>query len=685
MLSPCVCADAELLVEQFADAQALKKKTIAVGPIVGQLLSGGEDVPIRGIEAVIPALRIYSSDIPSNPFLTFALANAYRALGQEERSESLFSVATERAATDAGLLLSLAAMYEKQGFFEHEENAYDALLDLSISSGYLSRPLLGDYFYRRGIEKLKAGERSQALAEFERALQFDPYSLSANLRAIALSARSLKSKAVTQMFALYRAIRASFFSQQWILLNSFRGAAVCLVLVAIIFLLGISFKNLPGIQHRIYEILPSTLPHVYRSSLSWIVLVIPMVWLWSIFPLLIMPIYLFGAWLSATHKERILIVIFFGYLIFIPYLLSTESKLLRPVDPDDRVSILARAQHSGYEPSLVAQLQSHLEEDPSDFEVTFSLGLLQKRGGFFEEAVSTFNAASDLRPRSSRARNNLGNAYFVLGEYDKAAEEYKLAARLDPGSAAPHYNLAQVYSEKLMLPESSQELNTALGLDFRHVNEFRKMGGEKYNLRVMDMTIPPSRLWRALFSTRHLGEKGLVMGGLFGGYPLLLSLASASLLVLAILFGILLRKAMLGYTCLICGAHGCYRCLEDEVCPRCTKKIVVTDSTSMKERLEQKLRSRAHKFRRIKSLVLSVTLPGAGHVFLGSTWKGVAFSLVYSIILTNMLFKGLFIRFSPFVQAGAGSTQAFIVAGVIFITYVFCIRSVMKTLALEEV
>jgi len=680
-----VCANAELLVEQVAHTQALKEKTVRSGPIVGQLITAPEELHVQMIKAVLPALHTRADYVPSNPFFTFALANAYRVLGHEERSESLFSLATERAATDAGLLLSLAGMYEKQGLLEHRENAYDALLGLSISSGYSSRPLLGDYFFRRGIERLRGGERSEALNEFERALQFDPYSLSANLTAIRLNAGSLKGKAVTQMFALYRAVKASYFSQQLILLNSLRGATICVLIVAIAFLLGICFKNLPAIQHRLYEILPSIFPHAYRSSLAWLVVATPMIWLWSIFLLLIIPIYLFGVWLSAMHKERVLIVMLFGYLIFIPYFLSTESKLLRPVDPEDRVNLLARAQQSGYEPSLAAQLQSHVKRNPSDFESTFSLGLLQKRGGLFEDAISTYNAAFDLRPRSSSVRNNLGNTYFVQGEYDKAMEEYEAAVRLDPGSAVPHYNLAQVYSEKLMLTESSQELNKALELDFRSVNEFRKTAGEKYHLRVMEVAIPSSHLWRVLFRTEVQDGKSPAVGSLFGGYPWLLSLASVGFFVLAIAFGILLRRAGLDYTCLICGAQGCFRCLEDEVCPRCTKKIVVTDSTSMKERLEQKLRSRAQRYRRIKSLVLSIVVPGSGHVFLGSTWKGVAFSLVYSIVLTNMFFKGLFIKFSPFVQVEAGPTQAFAVAGVIFIMYAFCIRSVMKTLALEEV
>ncbi len=111
--------------------------------------------------------------------------------------------------------------------------------------------------------------------------------------------------------------------------------------------------------------------------------------------------------------------------------------------------------------------------------------------------------------------------------------------------------------------------------------------------------------------------------------------------------------------------------------------MVVTDSTSMKERLETKLRDRAYKYRAIKSLALSVVLPGAGHVFLGATWKGVTYSLLYSIALINIGFRGLFIKISPFSDIAPGSIQGLVASGAMVIIYAFCIRSTMRTLRTE--
>ena len=677
-------ANGDLLLRQFLRADALMEETNRIHPLFAGLILGETEIAAENISTVIPILEVFTDSTPSNPFLCLALANACRRLGQEDVSESLFVLTNKRAANDAGLLLVLASRYENLNLTKHEDAVYDALLDLSMSSAYLSRPTLGYYFYRRAMERLKEGERSEALRELERALEFDPYSLSANLLATGLDIRMLRGKAVGQMLALYRAVREGFFVQHLVVLNGSRVAAICLMIVAVAFLLGITSRNLPSIQHRTFEFLPSRLRHAHRGTLAWAIMCIPLIWLWSMFPLIIIPVYLFGAWLPALRRERFFIFVFFVYLILVPFLMKSESKLLQPLDPHHEVSIMARAQESGYEPSLAAEIKSHLEKDSTDFNMIFSLGLLQKRGGNFKEAISLFSVASGMKPRSSAVRNNLGNTYFALGDYDRAMEEYTTAAELDPGSAAPRYNMAQTYSKRLMLPEASQELNRALKLDYALVRRFRRIAGDNYNRQVIDIAIPPSQMWRVLFRSEPQGDDSAIVGSLFGAYPTLLSITAAGLLFLSILVGILLRGVSLYTTCIVCGVQACHKCLENEICSRCTKKMVVTDSTSMRERLETKLRERAYKFRAIKSLVLTAVLPGAGHVFLGSTWKGVMYSLVYSIALINIAFRGLFIKLSPFSEAAAGFTQGLVASVAMVVIYVFCIRSTMRTLTMEE-
>ena len=677
-------ASGDPLFRQFKRADMVMEETNRIHPLFGRLIVGDTEISTEKISTIIPILQVYADSTPSNPFLSFALANAHRILGQEDVGDSLFAVARDRAAHNAGFLLVLASRYEDLGLTKHEEATYDALLDLSISSGYTTRPAMGYYFHRRALERLKEGERSKALAELEWALKFDPHSLSANLLATGLSIRMFKGKAVGQMITLYRAIASGFFVQQLAVLNGSRAAELCFMIAAIAFLVGITFRNLPSIQHRFLEFLPSRLDRAHRDTLAWAIVSIPVLWLWSMFPLLIVPIYLFVAWLPAVRKERFLIFMFFAYLILIPYLMKSESKLIEPLDPHHKVSLIAEAQQSGYDPSLAAELKSHLAKDSTDFDLVFSLGLLQKRGGNFEEAISLFNVASRMRPRSSAVRNNLGNTYFALGDYDTAMEEYTTAAGLDPGSAAPRYNMSQTYSKKLMLPEASEELNRALKLDYTLVSRFRKIAGDSYNIQVIDIAIAPSHIWQILFRSKPQGEDSAVVGGLFGAYPRLLSFTSIGLLVLSILVGFLLKNVPLYITCIVCGVQACDKCLENEICPRCTKKMVVTDSTSMRERLETKLRDRAYKYRAIKSLALSAVLPGAGHVFLGATWKGATYSVLYSIALVNIGFRGLFIRISPFSDTATGSIQGFVALGAMVVIYVFCIRSTMRTLRTEE-
>jgi len=677
-------ADNDTLLEQFERAQALKRSTGELNPVIAKLISGEERARDSEIRSVLPELDRLRRTNPSNPILVFALGNAQRILGRRAESDSLFALSIGRAGSDSGALLALAYMFEQLRLFEQEEAAYSALLDVSVGSGYTSRPTLGYYFFRRGLERQSGGEGLQAVAEFEKATQFDPYLLPAHLMAIGLNAKLFKGKAASQTMSLERAVASSFFVQQLFCINSFRAVVVCLVILTVVFLLGISFKNLPYIQHQVYEILPSRVPGAYRSTFAWILLMLPLIWLWSMFPLLVIPVYLLAVWIAAVPKEKIIIFVCFLFMAAIPQLADMEAKLLRPLDPNDRVNVLAKAQLRGHESTLITKLESFSKRDPSDFETMFSLGLLKHRGGMFDEAMSIFTVASDLKPRSAAVRNNLGNTYFVLGEYDKALEEYELAARLEPDAPAPHYNLAQTFSEKLMFSESSDELNEALRLDFTRVNRFRRASGKNQPVEVMDMTISPSRLWEIVFRSSPRNRESPLMSGLFGVDARLLSYVSSSLLFLAIILGIALRKAALDTECTICGAQSCYRCVDNEMCPRCSKKIVMTESSGMRERLEQKLRARAIKYRKIKALVLSIVSPGAGHVFIGSTWKGVGFSLMFSLLLMATFLKGLLMRMSPFVQTRAGLTYTVVAAGLVLVVYLFCARSVMRTLGLEE-
>lgn len=79
--------------------------------------------------------------------------------------------------------------------------------------------------------------------------------------------------------------------------------------------------------------------------------------------------------------------------------------------------------------------------------------------------------ASDPRIREVAAEYyNIGNAFFELGQYEKAIDAYRSALRFDPGLAKADYNLALTYARMERLPEAEQLLKKLLADDPENVS-----------------------------------------------------------------------------------------------------------------------------------------------------------------------------------------------------------------------
>ncbi len=85
--------------------------------------------------------------------------------------------------------------------------------------------------------------------------------------------------------------------------------------------------------------------------------------------------------------------------------------------------------------------------------------------GDYNAAAEEFKMAVDIDPNFSDGYYNLGKVYSQIKDYDGALESYKKAIELAPENPRYHYNLAIVYAQKGMSGESEQEYLTAISLD----------------------------------------------------------------------------------------------------------------------------------------------------------------------------------------------------------------------------
>ena len=128
---------------------------------------------------------------------------------------------------------------------------------------------------------------------------------------------------------------------------------------------------------------------------------------------------------------------------------------------------LALAQHGAYSE---AEQQFHLavQTDPADPAGYTALGMLEAKTARGREAVEDFRKALALQP-DSEAHLNLGIALADQYDASGAFKEFSEAVRLDPKSAASHYNLGRYYYQIGDYGKAQTELSTACNLqpDFR--------------------------------------------------------------------------------------------------------------------------------------------------------------------------------------------------------------------------
>ncbi len=93
-----------------------------------------------------------------------------------------------------------------------------------------------------------------------------------------------------------------------------------------------------------------------------------------------------------------------------------------------------------------------------------NLGIAYKLQGQLDKAVAEFQAALQLKPDYVNAHNNLGLAYASQGNLDIAILEFQAASRLRPDYADAHINLGTAYALQGQLDKAIPEFQTVLRL-----------------------------------------------------------------------------------------------------------------------------------------------------------------------------------------------------------------------------
>ena len=94
----------------------------------------------------------------------------------------------------------------------------------------------------------------------------------------------------------------------------------------------------------------------------------------------------------------------------------------------------------------LAKADSYLVNKPSDPQMRFLKGVIQRQLGKPVDAIVTFTGLTQDYPELAEPYNNLAALYAAQGQLDQARAALEMAIRTNPNYAIAHENLGDVYA-----------------------------------------------------------------------------------------------------------------------------------------------------------------------------------------------------------------------------------------------
>jgi tetratricopeptide (TPR) repeat protein len=124
-------------------------------------------------------------------------------------------------------------------------------------------------------------------------------------------------------------------------------------------------------------------------------------------------------------------------------------------------------------------LQDGVHAHPGDFWLNSALGYRFRERKNFEGAVRSYSAAVAIRPDSSSAYINLGDALGEHKKVDEAIACYKKAIRLEAKSIQAHVNFGIILAKQKKLDEAIECFKTAIEIDPKYAKSYSNLGAAR--------------------------------------------------------------------------------------------------------------------------------------------------------------------------------------------------------------
>lgn len=386
----------------------------------------------------------------------------------------------------------------------------DQLYQVKLDKGIRNIPLLSLLLTRESTQAMAKGEVDQAIEMARYSIKFspdlpDPYFAMAKVlwHQNPFQIHKVLSELVKGEIAQIRYYPNSlkfFYNTFYILSNA-------ILMALIIFGIILLIKYFPLYFYDIRRSLTQEISKLILNSLKIFCLFIPLFLrldiLWS---LLYWSILLWG---YVNKRERQLILIFFIFVVYLPFFLRTSSTFLDSLSSDILLD-LNQANHEDWNKTTEERLRAWLTSSPDDPEVLFTLGLIEKRQGRYDRAEELYRRALQSDDKFSEGFSNLGNVFLAQRQTGLAISAYQQAIHLHPDKGAYYYNLYRAYSQETFLSSKiDQAFQRARQLDPKLVDHYMAIDSPNLNRLVVDEVLTSQRLWSRFFS-QYIGKEGLL-------------------------------------------------------------------------------------------------------------------------------------------------------------------------------
>jgi tetratricopeptide (TPR) repeat protein len=335
-----------------------------------------------------------------------------------------------------------------------------------------------------------------------------------------------------------------------------------------------------------------------------------------------------------------------------PAVQKLEARLLAQQNPLFRASMLAVEGEP--DSRAIWQLEDAARAHADDRDLQYLLAVEYKKAGRYGDAGNIYKDLLRAAPTDSIALNNLANVEFAAGEFPAAIARYKQGIDSAPPAdiaATFYYNLSLAHLQRFEFQPATEARSQADRLSSGLIRSYDNLWKyDKGDYAVVDLTLSPAQVWAKFAGLREgTGAKNVAADPMaqpvaqgpsgfvnrFTVFPILFALT---------FFGLYRWRGAKAFTmrCLKCGTPFCRLChlgvVTGGLCTQCHHLFVVRDGVSGPARNQKLLEVQKEDSRRDRVFrVLSLLIPGAGHLYANKALIGLPFVLLWSAILSLAL------------------------------------------------